>query len=76
MGKDNLLDIELFKEISRIMTLENNKESYSNFQDVMNDLYPKNCKVKIGWVSGEEISFTLVYEKMEIKNHLTYSLKI
>ena len=53
----------LSEDIMRIMTLERNKENYAKFQDTIKDLKPKKCIVKFGWASGDEISFSLIFEK-------------
>ncbi len=54
---------KLSEDIKRIMTLEQNKKNYIKFQDTLKELKTKKCIVKYGWSSGEDLSFSLVYEK-------------
>jgi hypothetical protein len=63
MKNETELNKELSKEISRIMQLDRNKANFQNFQDTIKDLKPKSCTVKIGWVAGKYIDFTLRFDK-------------
>jgi len=63
MKNETELNKELSKEISRIMHLDSNKVNYQEFQNTIKDIKPKSCIVKIGWVAGKYIDFTLKYEK-------------
>ena len=50
-------------EIRRIAELEHNKEAAEQFWKTLDKIKPKSCQVKYGWHSGNNISFTLAYEK-------------
>lgn len=53
----------LSEYILEIMSEEQNKENYEKFKNTINDLKVKNCIVKYGWCSGQDIQFSLIFEK-------------
>lgn len=68
MYKSTLIRMEtitgmLSKDITEVMEADCNKVAFSAFKDALKGLKPKKCKVKVGWTSGEKISFIIHFEK-------------
>lgn len=50
------------EEIRRVADLEENQEAASKFWETLGGINAKACRVKYGWHSGSNISFTLAFE--------------
>jgi len=59
---------QIAKEIRRIAELEHNKEAADKFWKTLEKIKPKSCIVKSGMCSGEDIDFSLAFEKGGDKN--------
>lgn len=59
---------QIAEEILRIAGMEQNKEAAKKFWQALEKIKPKTCKVKYGWHSGDNIGFTLAFDKGGDKN--------
>lgn len=58
MKKERLANV-----IAGIFAEEQNKKARNKFLDATDELHPASCKVKIGWIAGESITFNCTFEK-------------
>ena len=56
--KENLADV-----IRQVLEKKRNKKARKLFQKAVKGLKPASCKVKVGWRSGEYISFDCLFKK-------------